>query len=389
MTLVISPLIALMKDQIDGLQKKGLPAATLNSTVHHRAEHEVFHSAIEGRLRLLYVSPERAVQPAFLTFLSKIHAAGRLMSVVIDEAHCIAQWGHDFRPAYRSLGSLRVMFPDVPIHCFTATARAQVREQIVQMLGLRNPAVLVGGFDRPELALAVHCGRRVDRDVVDEVAELSAKHGHGLAHAPSGIVYCITRAETERIAELLRDSGVRAAAYHAGMDDRDRTMVQERFLCNSADPDEPCVDVAVATIAFGMGINKPDVRFVIHWGMPSCLEVYHQEIGRAARDGKPADCVMFADPRADADQWRLLFEAGSQEKGCVGSGCIPPGKLTALCAMQEFAEIEIVCRHDALCEYFNDSTVRDSNKFCWACDNCQRLHDSHASHNSHGVRDIA
>lgn len=364
LTLVVSPLIALMKNQIDELRARGLPAETLNSTVHHRDHADIMQRCTNGSVRMLYVSPELASQPSFLTFLCNVHRAGRLQSIVVDEAHCIAQWGHDFRPAYGRLGALRVMFPDVPMHCFTATARPEVREQIISALQLRNPAVLVGAFTRPELHLAVHCGRRVDRDLVDEVRELSAKHGSGLPHAPSGIVYCITKAETERIAEILRDSGVRADYYHGDADDKHRENAQERFLCSSPDPTDPCIDVVVATVAFGMGINKPDVRFVVHWGLPSCLEVYHQEIGRAARDGKPADCVMFTEPRADGDAWRAIFEMESQGSG--QGGYISPGKIAALKAMQQFAET-VDCRHAVLARYFWEITGAACRT---ACDKC-------------------
>jgi ATP-dependent DNA helicase RecQ len=396
-TLVVSPLIALMQDQIHSLQCRGVRAATLNSMVNHRFESAIMDDAAKGGYRLLYVSPERATQPAFITYLLRLHRAGRLDAIVIDEAHCIAQWGHDFRPAYARLGCLRVMFPDVSMHGFTATARPEVRAQIIQSLGLRiahdhgHPpplpvgegpgeghapgCLLVGPFDRPELYLAVHCGRRVDRDLVDEVRELQAKHGSGLPHPASGIVYCITRAETQRCAEMLRDAGIRADYYHGDAPDEHRKSVQQRFLCSSPDPAEPCVDVVVATVAFGMGINMPDVRFVVHWGMPSCLEVYHQEIGRAARDGRPADCVMFADPRADGDQWRFLFEAPGPDG--VAPTIIPEGKLAALRAAQNFAENGSLCRHDHLDAYFRQSPVIRCSPYCRACDNC--LQDSKQS----------
>ena len=401
LTVVVSPLIALMKDQIDGLQARGFPVATIHSHVHHRFESDIAGLAIEGRLRMLYVSPERAVRPDFIDVLVR---SPRLDAFVIDEAHCISQWGCDFRPAYATLGQLRVRFPKVPIHAFTATATPRVREQIMRSLGFYLPPlqggieggkreprdssratppcseptgataleqcdtiILIGSFDRPELHLAVHAGRRTDRDLIDEVRELQAKHGHGLDRTPSGIVYCITRAETERVAEFLRDAGLGASAYHAGLDGMDRTLVQDHFLSGEL--------VVVATIAFGMGINKPDVRFVIHWGMPSSVDIYHQEIGRAGRDGHCADCVMFWHDQ-DYFTWRDLFESVES----TGGPPVTDGKMDALSDMESFCQITQYdqklprCRHAWLREYFmgepSTSVRADSPERCSACDVC-------------------
>ncbi len=423
LTVVVSPLIALMKDQVDRLQSLAFPVAALNSTVHHRAESDILRAATTGRLRMLYVSPERCVRPDFLDAMTR--AKDHLAAFVIDEAHCISQWGHDFRKAYASLGQLRVLFPKVPIHAFTATATPRVREQIMQSLGfhaveprdeqsrpgeprasaraapsdfpssLRGslppcpvaslpsslpPIILIGEFDRPNLFLRVHCGKRTDRDLVDEVRELQAKHGHGLSHTPSGIIYCITRAETERVANLLREEGFSADAYHAGLDDAQRSAVHDAFLVapslraslppcpdaslpsslRASSPPCPvaslprCLDVVVATIAFGMGIDKADVRFLIHWGMPSSPDVYHQEIGRAGRDGKPADCVMFHGDQ-DYVAWRDIFEM--QEQG--GGPPITDGKMDALADMESYcgcSQLDVdrpACRHAWLRHYFN------------------------------------
>jgi len=420
LTVVVSPLLALMKDQIDALSGHGFPVAAMNSGTHHRADDEMARFAVQGRLRMLYVSPERCLRPDFIDLLDRCRP--RLNAFVIDEAHCISQWGFDFRKAYASLGSLRVLHPDVPIHAYTATATPRVREQIMRSLGFhlppcqggtqggpsdqnrdregaddvndqgpkatrhegsianrqssisnssgataleQCPIMLVGPFDRPELFLRVYAGRRTDRDLIDEVRELQAKHGHALSHVPSGIVYCITRAETERVAELLRDAGVAAEAYHAGLDVSVRAQIQSRFLnsafniphSSDASPlakgGSRGVDVVVATIAFGMGIHKPDVRFVIHWGMCSSVDIYHQEIGRAGRDGRPADCVTFWHDQ-DYFAWRDLFE--SAEQG--GGPPITDGKMDALSDIEAYCAIKYRdgglprCRHAWLREYF-------------------------------------
>ncbi len=352
-TVVVSPLIALMKDQVDRLQARGIPARFLNSGQHPTEQEQIEKEAVEGKYRLLYVSPERCTSPGFITTLLKCNPA----AFVIDEAHCITQWGHDFRPAYGSLGNLRKLFPKAPIHAFTATARPTVRGKIVEALGLRDPVVLVGDFDRPNLTLRV-----VERDWTFVGRLLSAEpRGHG-------IIYCMTRAETSALAEELDAEGCCAMAYHAGMDDDARRSVQDWFMKEDG-PDK----IVVATIAFGMGIDHPNVRFVYHASMPSSMEVYHQEIGRAGRDGRPAECVIFY-ARNDYDRWCELLEvdrAAIAEYGRThGLGGEHPDfpKRHALDCMASYCDSKSPrCRHRQITDYFDQPYARDN---CGACEVC-------------------
>ena len=271
--LVVSPLLALMKDQVDALTACGVPAAAVNSTHAVEEKRRVAQRVESGELRLLYMSPERLLTPRTLDFL----ANQRVSFIAIDEAHCISAWGHDFRPEYRGLRTLRDRFPDVAVHAYTATATDQVRRDIVGQLGLRDPKVLIGDFHRPNLKY--HVARR-ERGLGQICQVIDRFRGQ------SGIVYCITRAEVDRTAALLCELGYSAIPYHAGLSDEDRIRNQEAFLAER-------VDTIVATIAFGMGIDKSNVRYVIHSGMPKSLENYQQESGRAGRDGVEADCWLL------------------------------------------------------------------------------------------------
>ncbi|MFA5027637.1 MAG: RecQ family ATP-dependent DNA helicase, partial [Candidatus Methylomirabilota bacterium] len=273
LAVVVSPLISLMKDQVDGLNAAGVPAAVLNSSLSAEERRQVTDGVSRGRYRLLYVAPERLVLPTCLGLLRRAGVA----FFAIDEAHCISQWGHDFRPEYRQLRVLREAFPGTAIHAFTATATPRVRTDIAEELCLRDPAVLVGSFDRPNLVYRVR--QRTDR--LRQVTEALGRHP-----GEAGIVYCIRRAEVDQLAEALRQRGIRAEAYHAGLADAERKRAQEAFLTERA-------DVVVATVAFGMGIDRSDVRIVIHAGMPKSLEHYQQEAGRAGRDGLPAECLLL------------------------------------------------------------------------------------------------
>jgi ATP-dependent DNA helicase RecQ len=318
LTVVITPTISLMDDQVASLTARGIPAASIHSLQQSYEQIRVASDVIDGKLRLLYVSPERAAQPYSVALLKRVH----LRNFVIDEAHCISQWGHDFRPDYRRLAELRVNFPRTPIHCFTATARPEVREDICDLLSLRAPDILVGDVFRPNLHLSV-----LPRDSDAQLLAFVRSHGR-VAHRFSGgelddqttepspgIVYCLTRSETVRIAGLLNRAGINAIWYHGGpeMDPAARRRAHHAWRAGRA-------DVVVATIAFGLGVDRPDVRWVALWGMPSSLEVYHQECGRAGRDGRAAECVLFYH-ESDFDFWSSLFESEQRRASDPSRAC--------------------------------------------------------------------
>jgi ATP-dependent DNA helicase RecQ len=337
--LVVSPLISLMKDQVDGLRVDGVAAAYLNSTMTAGERDAVVASLREDRCRLLYVSPERLVGDGSQGFRRLLQQCD-LRFIAIDEAHCISQWGHDFRPEYRQLGRLREEFPSVSLHAFTATATERVRRDIVDELGLRDPVVLVGSFDRPNLIYRVL--RR--GDLHRQLLQILSRH-----EAEAGIVYCSSRREVDALAEWLRGEGRRAAPYHAGLADEVRARHQEDFL-------DERVDIIVATVAFGMGIDRSNVRFVIHAGAPRSPEHYQQEAGRAGRDGLPSECVLIYSG-ADFGRWRQMLEFN--------------GELTAsarelLRDMERYAA-GTRCRHRSLVEYFDEPYAREN---CAACDWC-------------------
>ena len=295
LTLVISPLISLMKDQVDGLVQNGVAAAMLASNLELEERRANEAALRAGELDLLYVSPERLFSPGFIELVTR-GCARPLAAIAIDEAHCISQWGHDFRPEYRKLGGLREALPGVPLHAYTATATSEVRSDIVSALGLEDPAVLVAPFDRPNLIY-----RALPRTaVLEQIRRVVDRHpGDG------GIVYCISRKETERIADGLARAGVKAAAYHAGLGSDERAKVQERFQAEE-------VAVVVATVAFGMGIDRTNVRFVVHASLPKGVEQYAQETGRAGRDGLEAECTMFY-AGSDFYSWKGLIERSAAE----------------------------------------------------------------------------
>jgi len=272
-TIVISPLIALMKDQVDALRANGIAAAVINSTIPPMEVAQIQEQAIRGELKLLYMTPERVAMPAVQSFLKKL----RISLFVVDEAHCISEWGHDFRPEYRELNLLRRLFPSVPMQALTATANARVRDDIVHQLHLENGRVFRSSFDRRNLTYRVLPKKRAFNQLVQEIR---ARPG------ASVIIYCFSRKSTEKVAKDLCANGVPAAAYHAGMGIGERSRAQDRFIRDQ-------VPVIVATIAFGMGINKPDVRLVVHMDLPKSVEGYYQETGRAGRDGLPSDCLLF------------------------------------------------------------------------------------------------
>jgi ATP-dependent DNA helicase RecQ len=339
LALVVSPLISLMKDQVDGLRVDGVAASYLNSTLQPYERDEVLASVREDRCRLLYVSPERIVGEGSQGLRRMLQQAG-LRFVAIDEAHCISQWGHDFRPEYRQLGRLREDFPGVSFHAFTATATGRVRRDIVSELRLQEPVVLVGSFDRPNLTYRVLRRGNLHRQLLD----MLARHEH-----EAGIVYCPSRREVEALAEWLREEGHRAVPYHAGLADEVRSRHQELFL------DEQ-VDIVVATVAFGMGIDRSNVRFVVHAGAPRSPEHYQQESGRAGRDGLPAECVLVYSG-GDFVRWRQMLENNGEWNDSAR---------TLLRDMERYAA-GTRCRHRALVEYFGQSYERLE---CGACDWC-------------------
>lgn len=279
-TLVVSPLLALMKDQVDGLRAMGVAAAAINSSISLEEQRRTLADAAGGKLQLLYVAPERFGNGGFVAALRGI----RVALLAIDEAHCISQWGHDFRPSYRELGGVGRLLGGPPIVALTATADPRVREDILLRLHLREPVVHVAGFDRPNLRFEVHRAASLKEKSEAIAAELRE------LRQESAIVYCGTRKRVEELTDYLQRSGVKCARYHAGMEDHDRKRIQDAFARDT-------LRVIVATNAFGMGIDKPDVRLVIHHDMPDSLESYYQEAGRAGRDGEPARCVLYYSPR--------------------------------------------------------------------------------------------
>src|SRR6185312_14812269 len=273
LTVVISPLIALMKDRVDSLLAAGVPATFLNSSLAAEESRARLRGLHNGEYRLLYVAPERLLLSGFLDDLKRWNVT----RFAIDEAHCISEWGHDFRPEYRQINSLRGIFPKIPLMALTATATERVRADIIEQLHLRDPACYVASFNRPNLTYRVSAKSGAYEQITDFIR---ARKGE------SGIIYCQARKTAESLASKLNADGVRAAAYHAGMEPPDRTRSQEAFLRDE-------VRVVCATIAFGMGINKPNVRFVIHYDLPKNIEGYYQETGRAGRDGLPSECVLL------------------------------------------------------------------------------------------------
>src|SRR3954451_10182225 len=335
--LVVSPLISLMKDQVDTLVANGIQAACYNSTLSADGKAATAAGIREGRYALVYVSPERLAGEGSDGFLSMFKA---ISFIAVDEAHCISQWGHDFRPEYRQLGALRARFPDVSLHAFTATATARVRRDIMSQLALRDPLELVGSFDRPNLVYRVLPRASLKRQLQD----ILARHPH-----QAGIVYCTSRREVDALAAWLSETGVRARPYHAGLEDADRHRHQDAFLNEE-------IDVVVATVAFGMGIDRSDVRFVVHAGAPQSLEHYQQESGRAGRDGLEAECVLFYSS-ADFMKWRLMLER---------NGELTDSARKLLREIERYAA-SVGCRHRHLVTYFGDAYTRTD---CSACDYC-------------------
>lgn len=337
LTVVVSPLIALMKDQVDQLNRRDVPAAFLNSSLDAADKRRVAAGIYNHQYKLIFVAPERFAYEPFFDMLGR---AG-VSAFAIDEAHCISHWGHDFREDYRRLGELKRRFPEACVHAFTATATPQVRQDIIEQLGLNDPLVLVGDFFRPNLIYSARRRTDASKDVLSAVRSRPGQ---------AGIVYCIRRDDVDGVAEDLQHAGVRAIGYHAGMSDEVRTAAQDAFAAGD-------VDVVVATVAFGMGIDRPDIRFVIHAAMPKSIEHYQQETGRAGRDGQPADCILFYS-RADRELWQIIMEKNEVTN--------LDAKLRMLEDMYRFCS-GMTCRHRQLVSYFGQSWERES---CGACDVC-------------------
>lgn len=337
LTLVISPLISLMKDQVDQLQANGIEADFLNSSQTLEQQQRVQNKLISGQLKLLYVSPEKVMTNSFFQLISY----SKVSFIAIDEAHCISQWGHDFRPEYTQLGGLKASFPDAPIMALTATADYATRQDILSHLNLKNPHKYIGSFDRPNIRYTLEEKYKPMEQLTRFVLAQKGK---------SGIIYCNSRNKVERIAESLRNKGVSAVAYHAGMETARRDRVQQDFQRDN-------VQVVVATIAFGMGINKSNVRFVAHFDLPRSIESYYQETGRAGRDDLPAEAVLFYEPADYAWLQKILLE-----KPETPQRQIEQHKLEAI---GEFAESQ-TCRRLVLLNYFGEHR----QTVCNNCDIC-------------------
>lgn len=336
-TIVVSPLISLMKDQVDGLRQNVIPSAYLNSSLSKKEQGEILDQVAENKLKLLYVAPERLMQDSFIQFLQKLP----ISLFAIDEAHCISEWGHDFRPEYKDLKLLKTFFPEVPIAALTATATERVKDDIIKSLRLEKAQIHTASFNRPNLHYTVI----PKNGIAGQIVEYIEKHP-----GESGIIYCQSREKVDRMTETLIKNGIKALPYHAGLVDRTRQKHQDAFIKED-------VDVIVATIAFGMGIDKPNVRFVIHADLPSNMERYYQETGRAGRDGLQSECILFY---SYADKTAIEFFI--HKKSIVEQEIAR--KL--LRKMVEFAETK-TCRRKILLGYFGESF---ENENCQTCDNC-------------------
>lgn len=343
LVIVVSPLIALMKDQVDGLHELGIPATFINSSLDRQEVSYRKDLIRRGAVKILYCAPERLVMPDFLGFLSTLEIA----FIAIDEAHCISEWGHDFRPEYRKLAEVRKRFGNVPVMALTATATERVANDIVEQLGIgKHCSRYKASFNRPNLIYSV----QPKGDTFNNLLQFLEKH-----RGDSGIIYCMSRATTESIAERLVSRGYKAAAYHAGMTSAQRSKNQEDFIRDK-------VDIVCATIAFGMGIDKSNVRFVVHYDISKNLEGYYQETGRAGRDGLPSDCLLFYSPGDRIKISRLIYSDTLPEH-------IIKNNLANLDQVCKYAELR-TCRKKMVLRYFGEEQLTDN---CGACDNCLSL----------------
>jgi len=337
LAVVVSPLISLMKDQTDALAECGIPAERIDSSLSFVEQKAVLAKIHNKTLKLLYLAPERLVSDGFLEVLRNV----KLSFIAVDEAHCVSMWGHDFRPEYRQLGLLKRIFPEVTIAAYTATATEQVRNDIAEQLRLTNPQMLIGSFDRPNLVYKV----QPRKNIIKQVCAVLDRHKD-----ESGIIYCIRRKDVDKMCSELSSQGYSVAPYHAGMNDEDRKTNQEAFI-------EEKIDTIVATIAFGMGIDKSNVRYVIHTGMPKSLEHYQQESGRAGRDGLEAECCLFYSG-GDYGIWKSLMSDMPAEAQKIA--------MVKLSGIYSYCTGG-VCRHKAILRYFGQYLNKDN---CAACDMC-------------------
>ena len=345
LTIVVSPLIALMKDQVDQLQAAGVAATFLNSTLSSAEARSRLAGLHRNEWRLLYVAPERLMLDNWQENLK----AWNVAAIAIDEAHCVSEWGHDFRPEYRQISKLRELLPDVPVMALTATATERVRADIIKHLKLRQPSVFVASFNRPNLTYKVTPKEKPTDQILAWVKKREDE---------SGIVYCASRAATERVAEALAGKGYSARAYHAGLPADERARNQELFLRDE-------VRIMCATIAFGMGINKPNVRWVIHYDLPKNIEGYYQETGRAGRDGLPGDCLLLFSAGDAAKQTHFIDEMTNEQEQQVARN-----QLRQIMRYAEGAS----CRRGELLAYFGEKFPIDN---CGACDNCTEPRDTY------------
>jgi ATP-dependent DNA helicase RecQ len=335
--IVISPLIALMKDQVDGLKANGIPAAFLNSTLTDQESAVIIRQCLAGGIKLLYISPERLAAAQTIGFLQKL----RISLFAVDEAHCISSWGHDFRPDYLKLHVLREKFLATPVMALTATADRVIRKDILRQMAIPEEHQFIASFDRPNLSLAVYSGQKR----IEQILRFLSKRKN-----QPGIIYCLSRKMTESVAMRLHDRGYRAAYYHAGMDNTERSKIQDAFIRDK-------IQIICATIAFGLGIDKSNIRWIIHYSLPKNIESYYQEIGRAGRDGASADTVLFYSYADVKTHYEMLKD-------------LPPERRELLSAklerIKQYAEADI-CRRRILLSYFNEQPSGD----CGNCDVCK------------------